>query len=613
MQRYVKEKSIAYGIAGVLLAIVLTGVIYQFNLQPTPQPTPLQFQTFSSYEELKTFLETRMDEAKQFYKPLISPFFGESDSFETLSSSVKGAPEHSTTNVQVAGVDEADIVKIGEEGEYLYVVSKGDVYILRAHPPEQAEVLSKISVNETYSIEIYVKGDRLAILGNHYPYYYPIPIFSDLGTYIYSEEAFIKVYDISDRKSPILKRDVKLNGTLSGSRMIGDYVYGVVNQPAIDSSSYETEIVVALPKIYTNNVPEEVQPTDIHYVSIPDVFYYFTTVISVNITNDAQEITHESFLTGATALIYVSLSNMYLAIPNTKAWISFEVISGARDETLIYRIKLDEEEIILEAEGSVSGYVLNQFSMDEHDEFFRVATTEWTSEISKNSLFILDMDLAIVGELENIAPGERIYSARFINDRCYLVTFQQIDPFFVIDLADPYEPEILGELKIPGFSGYLHPYDEDYIIGVGKQDNNVKLSLFDVTDVSSPIEAVPPYIVQGDWSDTTVLMDHKAFLFDKSKELLALPVSINSFQIEEDDHYTNIFRQGEFVFNINLIDGFVLKGNVTHQENSSDGWDSGYWVKRALHIGDVLYTISDRKIKMNNLEDLALINEIELL
>jgi uncharacterized secreted protein with C-terminal beta-propeller domain len=250
--------------------------------------------------------------------------------------------------------------------------------------------------------------------------------------------------------------------------------------------------------------------------------------------------------------------------------------------------------------------------MDEYNEFFRVATTEWTSE-SKNSLFILDMDLNIVGSLENIAPGETIYSARFISDRCYLVTFQQIDPFFVIDLANPYEPKILGELEIPGFSGYLHPYDENHIIGVGKQDTNVKLSLFDVTDVSAPIELVLPYIVQSDWSDTTVLMDHKAFLFDKSKELLALPISINSFVMTEEDYYTSSFWQGEYVFDINLIDGFVLKGNVTHQGDSVDQWDSGYWVKRALYIDDVLYTISDRKIKMNSLEDLSFINEIELL
>ena len=140
----------------------------------------------------------------------------------------------------------------------------------------------------------------------------------------------------------------------------------------------------------------------------------------------------------------------------------------------------------------------------------------------------------------------------------------------------------------------------------------MKLSLFDVTDVSAPIEAIPPYIVQGDYSDTTVLMDHKAFLFDKSKELLALPISIYSYEMTEENYYTSDFWQGEYVFDVNLVDGFVLEGNVTHQEDGADQWNSGYWVKRAFYIDDVLYTISDRKIKMNNLSDLSLISEIEL-
>jgi len=227
LQRYVKRKTAEYGVAGILLAIVLTAVIYQFGVLPSVQPEPVKLGTFSSYEELKFFLVTQMDKARQFQGPIISPFFGSGKFFDALSPSVKNAPEHSSTNIQVSGADEADIVKT--DGEYLYVVSNGNVYIIKAYPPEQAEVLSKINLNETYSIEIYVKGDRLAILGNHYPYYYPIPVFAE-GTYTYSEEAFIKVYDISDRGNPILKRDVKLNGTLSGSRMIGDYVYGVVNQ-----------------------------------------------------------------------------------------------------------------------------------------------------------------------------------------------------------------------------------------------------------------------------------------------------------------------------------------------------------------------------------------------
>ena len=166
-------------------------------------------------------------------------------------------------------------------------------------------------------------------------------------------------------------------------------------------------------------------------------------------------------------------------------------------------------------------------------------------------------------------------------------------------------------MKIPGFSGYLHPYNENHIIGIGKQDNNVKLSLFNVTNVTAPTETAK-FIVSGDWSDSTVLTDHRAFLFDESKQLLVLPVSIGFFKVKDNEYYTTNYWQGAYVFNITLSDGFALRGNVTHQENGVGGWESSYRVKRALYIENVLYTMSDKRIKVNSLEDLALLREIEL-
>jgi uncharacterized secreted protein with C-terminal beta-propeller domain len=138
------------------------------------------------------------------------------------------------------------------------------------------------------------------------------------------------------------------------------------------------------------------------------------------------------------------------------------------------------------------------------------------------------------------------------------------------------------------------------------------LSLFDVTDVTAPTEAVPPYIINAQWSDTTVLSDHKAFLFDKAKQLLALPISINEAVWIEGAYYGMGYWQGEFVFTISSTNGFVLRGNVTHQETSAEQWNSGYWIKRALYIEDVLYTVSDKKVRMNSLADLSLLKEVVL-
>ena len=595
LQREIKQKTVTYGIAAILLAILFATICFNFGVQLYIPPVSLPLNTFSSYEELEDFLKTNMEQAENIGQQYWSPFRG-GEMMKLLSLDAETAPAHSTTNIQVAGVDEADIVKTDDNGTHLYVVSSNDIFILKAYPPEQAQVLSKITLNETYDVKIYVNGDKLAVLGGHFA---PIRI-----PYTYTGDAFVKVYDISDKLNPVLTRTLSLNGTLSGSRMIGNYVYATVNQLAVHPNTNKTHLEVALPKISTADAVKEIQATEIRYINVPDAFYYFTTVIAVNIINDAQEPTYETFLTGSTACMYVSQSNMYLTIPNTSVWILSAGVSGTRDETLIYRVKLDGEEIVCEAEGAVSGYVLNQFSMDEYNGFFRIATTKWTNAGSKNNLYSLNMSLNIVGELEGLAPGERIYSARFMGDRCYLVTFKQIDPFFVIDLSSPTDPKVLGELKIPGFSGYLHPYDENHIIGIGKQDGNVKLSLFNVTDVTAPTETAK-HIVAGQWSDSTVLTDHKAFLFDKSKQLLVLPVSLNGY-------YAKHYWQGAYVFNITLSDGFVLKGGVTHQESEVNGWDSNYLVKRVLYIENTLYTVSNKKIKMNDLENLQEINEVKL-
>jgi inhibitor of cysteine peptidase len=211
----------------------------------------------------------------------------------------------------------------------------------------------------------------------------------------------------------------------------------------------------------------------------------------------------------------------------------------------------------------------------------------------------------VVGKLLDIEVGETLDSARFMANRCYLSTSVVMrDPFFVIDVKDASEPEILGYLKIPGFTRYLHPYDEHHVIGVGRDENNrVRILLFNVTDVSAPA-SLSEYIFDGSWSDTEVLADHRAFLFAHSKNLLAIPATIYNY-----DHKT---EQGLFLFNITLDDGIRLRGKITHQEAEADYWNYTYYVRRALYIENVLYTLSDRKIQMNNLDTMDKIGEIML-
>ncbi|PVX26446.1 MAG: hypothetical protein CW716_05920, partial [Candidatus Bathyarchaeum sp.] len=232
-------------------------------------------------------------------------------------------------------------------------------------------------------------------------------------------------------------------------------------------------------------------------------------------------------------------------------------------------------------------------------------------------------------------PGEQIYSARFMGNRCYVVTFRNIDPLFVIDLANPTTPTVLGELKVTGYSGYLHPYDENHIIGIGKETDydaeedfawyqGVKISLFDVTDVSNPVE-LDKFEIGDRGTESPILYDYKSLLFDKEKNLLVIPVAVA--EIDEGDYTDGVpdwalgdyVWQGAYVLDISL-EGIDLRGKITHMEDGAlagGGYRyyyeySDYVVNRAFYMDDVLYTVSNMKVKMNNLETLAEINAVEL-
>jgi inhibitor of cysteine peptidase len=399
----------------------------------------------------------------------------------------------------------------------------------------------------------------------------------------------------------------------------------VVNEPV-----YEEEGEVNLPKIHCGGNETEIPATDIYYSDVSDYYYMYTTIIAINTQNDDLEPAYETILLGASSTLYVSLNNIYLTFP---VWgtdiLGREIWDSPR--TSIHRLHIEGDAIEYVASGEIPGMVLNQFSMDEYDSHFRVATTTYGGT-SQNNVYILDMSLTITGSLEGLAPGETIYSARFMGERGYLVTFKQVDPLFVIDLKDPYNPEELGYLKVTGYSDYLHPYDENHLIGIGKETTDagefawyqgVKISLFDVSDVSNPRE-ISKLEIGDRGTDSPVLSDHKAFLFDKSRNLLVMPLLLAEVNVSDYPEgvptwaYGEPVWQGAYVFDISLDGGISLQGRITHIESPTD-LEEGYYyyyspfsVERSLYIDDVLYTISQAKIKMNSLENLDYVNEVEL-
>ncbi len=265
----------------------------------------------------------------------------------------------------------------------------------------------------------------------------------------------------------------------------------------------------------------------------------------------------------------------------------------------------------------------------------------WASgeDTSKNNIYVLDERLERVGTLEGLAPGERIYSARFMGSRAYMVTFRNVDPLYVIDLREPTKPTVLGELKIPGYSDYLHPYDENHLIGFGKETielpskgwgpdetmafyQGMKIALFDVSDVNNPKEKFKEII--GDrGTHSELLYNHKALLFSKEKNLMAFPVDLMEIKGKEEvltegfPAYGQFSYQGAYIYGIDLQKGFQLRGRITHlsdddyAKSGQYGYDYTKMVRRILYAGNTLYTLSEGMLKATQLPDLQALSSLE--
>jgi inhibitor of cysteine peptidase len=248
-----------------------------------------------------------------------------------------------------------------------------------------------------------------------------------------------------------------------------------------------------------------------------------------------------------------------------------------------------------------------------------VATTQSWDEggRSSNNLYVLNDELGQVGEVEDLARGESIYAVRFMGERAYVVTFKQVDPLFVLDLSNPRQPKVLGELKIPGYSNYLHPIDRDHVLGIGKEVDptidadkvhsddavyytaiqGVKLSVFDVSDVTKPRELFKEVIGERG-TESPVLTNHRALLYEPERELLALPISVAKLKAGPYGSEPQTIWQGAYVYQLNLDDGFVLRGRISHVKDP-DATKPQYWyagddeVQRIVRIGTSLYTLSN--------------------
>ncbi|MCA0756642.1 beta-propeller domain-containing protein [Paenibacillus sp. N4] len=451
------------------------------------------------------------------------------------------------------------------------------------------------------------------------------------------------VYELSESGKPALKRETEQEGSYMSSRKIGSALYVITNKYNYSYGLYDTKgggkadseaLVRSVEPVYRDSaVSGELQT-----LPLDDIRYFpessdssMLLVGALDLDAEQQPLQVSGYL-GSGQTVYASEKNLYVAVPSFKA-----DGNSYMQETHIHKFRLDQGNTVYIGSGSVPGTPLNQFSMDEHLGYFRIAVTNTGSRAngevtSLNNLYILDEKLDTIGKLEGLAPGEHIYSVRFMGSRAYMVTFRTVDPLFAIDVSNPAKPSVLGQLKIPGYSDYLHPYDEKHIIGFGKETVEVsskgagpdetmafyqglKIALFDVSDVSKPKEKFKEII--GDrGTHSELLYDHKALLFSKEKGLLAFPVELHEIKSKEKPEfggfpaYGEFTHQGAYVYRLDLRNGFQLRGRISHlsaedlAKSGQYGYDYTKSVRRILYAGNTLYTLSDSMLKASDMASL---------
>jgi inhibitor of cysteine peptidase len=517
---------------------------------------------------------------------------------------------YSVTNNQIEGVDEGDLVKT--DGHYLYMISNWtsedggqhhQLVIVDVRDPEDPAVLSRYTFGGTAE-SLHLRSDRVTVLSQ-----------SD-------DEILVTVLDVSNRHDPTLAYESTVSGQLQATRMIEDHVYVVADTsrtmviPNLETvcysdnvgcffetaSQFASRIEDTLADVFDVEIETRdasgvitTETTDLATtIDLDDMLNFgLSTVVSFDVSGNASGPSDTtSWVRESTSDIYVSANAIYMMNETS------ERSSNWSRSTRIEKLSLGSGgQVDWVASGSVEGHVLNSFSVDEHNGSLRIATNTG----SGNDLHILqqsDDHLEVVGSVEDLAHGERIYSARFDGDRAFVVTYRKVDPLFVFDLSDPTDPKVLGELKISGYSNYLHLIDENHLLGIGREANGgglfqeMQVSLFDISDLENP-EILHRYEFEGGrqlWSplmeDAWNLGTHHAVSYFASHQALVLPV------YEGDSAWWSWKRGGAAadvsmrVLDIDIDDGITALGRVDFEE----AFDPH--LARSVRVGGVLYSIS---------------------
>ena len=553
----------------VIVMIVVAGLAY-WSATPAAAQGLVQFRSYGEYE---AFLDRT-----GYYEGGGAAMFGDG----RLAGLMAGDGEASGTNVQVAGVDELDVVKT--DGTHVYVASGDRVLIIRAAPADAMEVVGVINataatggrLDSAWVTGLFLVEDRVVVVVSGWEAVDQPPTRPawDVGLWYPGVGlTYVAAFDVSDVREPALVWSHGVSGSPNAARLAEGHAYVVV----VDWIPRSEEAYLT-PTRCEGDACAPMAVMSIWYDPESSEAGAVTHVVAVRVSDGEANVM--SVMGGAASIVYMTHTSLYLTVAKWDG-------SGPTVRTTIHKVSVNALDLRPTAAGDVPGTLLNQWAMDELGGHLRVATTVgWPEPTS--GVYVLSADLAIVGALEGLAPTERIFASRYLGDTLYLVTFRQIDPLFVIDLSVPAEPRVVGELKIPGFSAYLHPYADGRLVGVGQEDGAMKMSLFDVSNPARPAQLDAYIVPHPSWSPA--LWDHKALLADPAGGLLVVPVDAGVWDPEG-----NATDSGAYVFRV-ASDGLALQGIVLHEEGG---------VQRALRIGDVLYTLSWTSLTASSLADLT--------
>lgn len=515
-------------------------------------------------------------------------------SAQTMQADSTAGVGYSDTNIRQDGVGEGDIAKT--DGERLYILNNQTIEIVGIGQ-ETMEKIGEIPLNgEVHFSEFFVEGDRLVAVYGEYP-----EETGPTGSYPYREYTTAETFDISDPENPVSLGKITQSGSYHTMRIVDGYVY-LFSDFRADISVLRTDLSGYIPTIQGEYM-------DSSNIVIPPVKRgsSYTVITSFSLQDPGEE-TDSKAVFGTAGLCYVSGKNIYIC---ETEYASKETET---DATWIRKLSYENGELKAVAQAKVQGVLNDSFSIDEYEGNLRLVTTVTpgfgnsvmpisqeedsvqTTEktVTTNTLYVLDDKLKELSRIEELAPDESIYSARFIGNTGYFVTFRQIDPLFSVDLSDPKKPEILGALKIPGFSEYLHPYGDGLLLGIGMDTdptgmttNGVKLSMFDVSDPKD-VREIQKYVIEGAYS-TDAAYNYKVVLADPEKNLIGFTVNAETIS-----YY--VFSYGE--------DGFTCL-----MQRDMTGYATNV---RAFYVGDRFYLIAGNTVEAYDVHTFEKLDDIVL-